>query len=113
MDQMPASAENRCLRCSGKVFYRMADHYVYVVITQTGTVLSRILKLFTGAKYNHASVSFDDSMKTMYSFGRRNPYNPFWGGLVRESPEYGTFKRFHETEALIIALPIDEERYGS
>lgn len=89
----------------------MTEERIYIVVSQTGTMLSRILKLATGAKYNHASVSYDGSLKTMYSFGRLNPYNPFWGGFVRESTEYGTFKRFRDTEALVIALPVDPKLY--
>lgn len=27
----------------------------------------------------------------MYSFGRRHPYNPFWGGFVIESPRTGNW----------------------
>ena len=41
---------------------------VYIVISQTGTVLSRILKLITGAEYNHASISLADDLSVMYSF---------------------------------------------
>ena len=85
----------------------MAEKHIYIVVSQTGTMLSRILKLATGAKYNHASVSYDDSLKTMYSFGRLNPYNPFFGGFVRESTEHGTFKRFRDTEAVVISIPVD------
>ena len=29
---------------------------LYIVISQTGTLLSRILKALTGAEYNHASI---------------------------------------------------------
>ena len=32
----------------------------------------------------------------MYSFGRKNAYNPFFGGMVKESVDTGTFKRFTE-----------------
>ncbi len=84
--------------------------YIYIVVTQTGTVLSRLLKVITHAKYNHVSVSLDPTLNTMYSFGRRNPYNPFWGGFVMESPHYGTFRRFSETEAVVLCLPVSEEK---
>ena len=50
---------------------------IFIVISQTGTVLSRILKRITGAEYNHASLSLSPDLKKMYSFGRRHPYNPF------------------------------------
>ena len=67
---------------------------IYVVLTYTGTVLSRFVKLFTKGEYSHVSISLDENLEEMYSFGRINPYIPFWGGFVQESPHYGTFKRF-------------------
>ena len=86
---------------------------IYIVVSQTGTVLSRILKVITGAEYNHASLCLDNDLKCMYSFGRKNPYNPFLGGFVLESLNHGTFKRFSNTTAKIICLEIDEEKYNS
>ena len=74
------------------------NRQLYIVISQTGTLLSRILKQITGAEYNHASISLSRDLERMYSFGRRHPYNPFWGGFVIESPRTGTFKRFSETK---------------
>lgn len=84
---------------------------IYIVLSQTGTVLSRILKLFTGAEYNHASVSLSLDLQQMYSFGRRYPYNPFCGGFIKESPDGGVFKRFDKTRAVVIAVDIDEQKY--
>ena len=84
---------------------------IYIVITQTGTILSRILKLFTGAEYNHSSVSLSSDLSQMYSFGRKHPYNAIWGGFVVESITAGTFKRFYKTKAIVIAVDIDEELY--
>lgn len=87
------------------------QRYIYIVISQTGTMLSRLLKVITGAKYNHASISLTKDLKTMYSFGRLWAYNPFWGGFVKESLHYGTFRRFSNTDAVIAAIPIEEECY--
>lgn len=84
---------------------------LYIVISQTGTLLSRILKLVTGAEYNHASIGVSADLKKLYSFGRRHPYNPFWGGFVMESPCRGTFKRFSNTKVVVIAVEIQEEQY--
>ena len=63
-----------------------SNKQLYIVISQTGTLLSRILKYITGAEYNHASISLSRDLDKMYSFGRRHPYYPFWGGFVIESP---------------------------
>ena len=84
---------------------------IYIVVSQTGTILSRILKIITGDRYNHVSLSLDKDLDTMYSFGRRQPYNPFWGGMVRESTRYGTFRRFRKTQAVVLEVPVDGELY--
>ncbi len=84
---------------------------LYIVVSQTGTILSRILKKITGAPYNHVSVSLDKNLNQMYSFGRINPYNPVWGGFVSESPDKGTFKRFHKTDAIILTRDISKEQH--
>lgn len=85
--------------------------YVYIVLTQTGTILSKILKTLTGAKYNHASISLEEDLSCMYSFGRKFPRNPFVGGFVQESPTNGTFKRFTNTEVLIFKIEVSTEQY--
>lgn len=84
---------------------------VFIVVTQTGTILSQILRMVTGDAYNHASISVDDSLRTLYSFGRRHPYNPIWGGFVQESPDSGTFGRFTRTRARVLQVPVTEEQY--
>lgn len=89
----------------------MSDKKIYIVLSQTGTILSRVLKMITGSEYNHASVSLQPDLSYMYSFGRRHPYNPFWGGFVKESPNFGTFKRFSETRAVVLAIPVDDDTY--
>lgn len=84
---------------------------IYLVVTQSGSALSALLKRVTGAKYNHVSVSLRRDLALMYSFGRRRPYNPFWGGFVQESASFGTFKRFSETEAVVVRLSVTPAQY--
>ena len=90
---------------------RVMDNSIYVVISQTGTVLSRILRMITRREYNHASISFCNDLNIMYSFGRNNPYNPFWGGFVKESASFGTFKRFSGTKVIVLKLETKEDTY--
>ncbi len=82
---------------------------VYIVLSQTGTILSRVLKLITRAPYNHASIALSEDLQTMYSFGRLNPYNPFIGGFVQESPSAGTFKRFKNTRVMVLEMEVGAE----
>ena len=39
------------------------NRQLYIVISQTGTLLSRILKQITGAEYNHASISLSRDLE--------------------------------------------------
>lgn len=87
----------------------MKRNRVYIVLTDTGSVLTRAIKFFTKAPYNHVSISFDPTFKTLYSFGRKRPNNPFAGGFVEESFYEGTFKRFDKTSCMVLEMDIDED----
>ncbi len=84
---------------------------IYIVLTHTGTLLSRIIKDFTKDEFSHVSIALDRELKQMYSFGRLHPYNPFWGGFVHEYIDKGTFKRFKKTKAKVYYLRVTEEQY--
>ena len=85
---------------------------VYIVLTYTGTILSRLVRGYTGKEYAHVSLALDKELKEMYSFGRLNPYNPFIGGFVHESIDYGTFKRFYKTKTKIYSLEVNDEQFN-
>ena len=84
---------------------------IYIVLSQSGSNLSRFLKLVTREPYNHASIAFNDSLEIMYSFGRVRPYNPFVGGFVCESSSFGTFKRFRNTRIRVVEIDVSREAY--
>ncbi len=84
---------------------------IYIVLTYTGTTLSKIVKFYTRKEYSHVSISLNKDLTEMYSFGRLNAYVPFIGGFVKESPKYGTFKRFHNTISKIYSMDVSDEIY--
>lgn len=84
---------------------------IYIILTYTGTILSRIVRVYTKKEYSHVSISLDQDLTQMYSFGRLNAYNPFIGGFVQEGIDKGTFKRFKKTKTKIYSLEIPEEKY--
>ncbi len=84
---------------------------IYVVVSQSGSIVSCILKLITGKKYNHVSVALDDSLSPMYSFARKYKYWPFFGAFVKEYPDKGTLKRFKNAEIVVVEVPVTEEQY--
>ncbi len=86
---------------------------IYIVLTHTGTNLSKLIKSYTKDEFSHVSIALDCELKEMYSFGRLNPYNPIWGGFVHEYIDKGTFKRFYLTKAKVYALEITDQQYQS
>ncbi|MGM1047503.1 MAG: hypothetical protein ACQEXX_15305 [Bacillota bacterium] len=61
------------------------EQNIWIVLTGTGTWFSRMIRCFTNAPLNHASIAFDSDLHEVYSFGRKQANNPFDGGLVREN----------------------------
>lgn len=57
---------------------------IYILLTDTGTLFTKIIKFFTRKPLNHASIAFDQELKEIYSFGRKQASNPFIGGFVKE-----------------------------
>ncbi len=84
---------------------------IYLVASRSGSIVSRAIGLVTRARYNHVSISLDSTLETMYSFGRRRPSNPFWGGFVAEHPGRGTLARFPETWVRVLRLDVTAAQY--
>ena len=84
---------------------------MYIVLSQSGSFISRALKLYTRAEYNHVSLALDSELEKMYSFGRRYAFSPFPGGFVSESVSFGTFKRFIDSKVAILKLKTDINTY--
>ena len=89
----------------------MRDRYIYLIFTKTGTWLSKLIYIVSNIKYAHASISFDESFRQMYSFGRINPENPFSGGFVEESIYEGVYKKFTKCECMIYRVKVTAGQY--
>jgi hypothetical protein len=82
---------------------------VYIVLTDTGTLFTRMIKQFTRAPLNHASIAFDANLTEVYSFGRKEIHSPWRGGFVRENM-YGLF--FQHAQCAIYRCRISETQYA-
>lgn len=86
----------------------MENKKIYILLTDTGTLFTRIIKSFTKKQYNHASISFDAELSEVYSFGRKNMRNPLNGGFVQENVKAGLFKN---ADCMIYSLTVTNEQY--
>ena len=80
---------------------------VYLLLTDTGSLLSQTIKRFTQQKYNHCSLAFDLELKQTYSFGRKQPWNPINGGFVQEDVHSDFFLT---SDCTVFSLTVTEEQ---
>lgn len=88
-----------------------SDKAVYIVLTDTGTWLSRAIGWYTGETLNHASLAFDKELNEVYSFGRKVPDNPFIGGFVREDFNNDWFLKGRGAHCAIYRCPVSDSAY--
>lgn len=84
---------------------------IYIMLSQVGTLVSKSIKLYTKARYNHSSIGVDPNLRVFYSFARRIRYFPLIGGFITEVVNEGMFKYHPETECAIYAKKVDNATY--
>src|SRR3954452_16980179 len=89
----------------------MRSRNIYILLTDTGTWFSRLIKLYTKAPYNHASISLDDNLEELYSFGRKVYYNPLSAGFIKEELNQGVFLYKKNTKCILYKVAISENQY--
>ncbi|MGI6450656.1 MAG: hypothetical protein ACOX3R_10300 [Desulfitobacteriia bacterium] len=89
----------------------MQKYHLYIVLTRTKTVLSRLIQFFTKGTYTHAALSLDRELKQMYSFGRKVPYNPVIGGFMQERIDRGLYKLQKTLPGIIMEIEVSKEQY--
>ncbi len=87
------------------------NNTVYILLTHSGSLLSKCIKMYTKEPYTHVSIALDKNLKELYSFGRINPYNPIFGGFVKEDIVNGTYSRFPETRCAFYSLSLNDIQY--
>jgi hypothetical protein len=86
---------------------------IYIVLSHTGTIISKSIKLYTRAQYSHVSISFNQDLSHLYSFGRRRIHNPFSGGFVKDGRNQGIYRKYKKTCCTVYEVDVDEQKYES
>ena len=85
---------------------------IYIILSQSGTFISRMLKFFSHDEFNHSSICVDDSFEKFYSFGRIKINNPFHGGFLIENAFTHVFGKFEKIPCMILKLPVTDAQYA-
>lgn len=87
----------------------MKTQPIYILLTDTGTWFTRLIRWFTNAPFNHVSIVFDEQLREIYSFGRKRPRNPLFAGFVKENVYTGTYVYFQNTRCVLLKYHVTEE----
>jgi hypothetical protein len=82
------------------------DENMYIVISNTGSPASELISVFTQTQYNHASLAFDEKLRTIISYnGGERVYPP---GLNQEMLKF--FMKKPDASILVYSLPATRQQ---
>lgn len=85
---------------------------IYLTVMHSGTLFSRIVRLFTGSKtYSHTGIAFDKSLNPMYSFGRLFYFTPLPGGFVHEGLGTKFYNHYPKGKLVVYEISATQEQY--
>ncbi|SDK17986.1 hypothetical protein [Sediminibacillus albus] len=87
----------------------MDTRKVFILFSDTGTVLGKAINICTNSTMNHVSIAFDPELTEVYSFGRKRPRNPFIGGFVKENVSTAFFRN---TTCAVYSFTITNQEYN-
>ena len=84
----------------------------YIVLSHSNTLMARVVRIFTGAYWNHTSLALSGELNEFYSFGRKNPRLLFPAGFISEGVHTGYFGLKPKTKIAVYEAQMTDEEYG-
>lgn len=84
---------------------------VYILLTKSNTVCSKIIYQFTKGRYTHASISLDADFEYLYSFARKYRYSMLPAGFVRENLYKGIMGNSDDMNCAVYELEVTNLTY--
>lgn len=88
----------------------MEKNYIYIVLTRTGTFLSKTIGLVTGKRYTHVSIADDLMLTHMYSFCRDRRNSPLPANFNHEDILTEVFGACKTIPCEIYRIPATDEQ---
>lgn len=84
---------------------------IYILLTKSGTFVSKMVGLLTSDQYTHVSVSFEESLQPMYSSSRKNGETMFPAGPCLENFNRGYLLKHPMIPCALYELEVTDEVY--
>lgn len=83
---------------------------VYVVLSRSGSKFSKMLQFFSKMEYTHVSLSLQEDLSEMYSFGRQNIQMPWIAGFITEQPNTGMYALYN-SKCEVLSFDVSDQAY--
>lgn len=90
---------------------KLNKKFIYIIVSRTDTTLGKVIQKKLGVHYNHCSISLDESLENIFSFGRKELHNVFRAGFVRESKSEGFFAKHNSSDIVVLQIPVTETQW--
>ena len=87
------------------------SYKIYVLLTRTGTKVSKLINKATKAPVTHSSLCVDPHLTEFYSFGRYHPRFVLPGGFVKETLSSGVFGNCPNAPCVLLEARVSKEGY--
>ena len=87
------------------------QRYVYVLLTGTNTIIAKLIRLYTRKPFSHVSLALDAELEELYSFARKQRFNPLNSGFVKEDLNKGVFGADKNAKCGVYQVPVTDEQY--
>ena len=84
---------------------------VYILLSKTGTVPSRLIHGMTRGTFTHASIALTPETDRFYSYARRTLKNPLKAGLIVEDIHTFVFAQYPDAPCALYTIEISDEAY--
>lgn len=84
---------------------------IYILLTRSTTLVSRMIHYTTSADYTHVSIAFDEDLKQLYSSARKNGRTMFPAGPCKENLRKGYYKKHMNIPCSLYKLEVTDEVY--
>ncbi len=85
---------------------------IYLLLTRSTSLPSRLIGLFTSEPFTHVSIAFDRELTVLYSFARKYPTLPLPAGLMEEHIDRGFYRRQGDIPCALLRMDVPDKIYS-
>lgn len=85
---------------------------IYLLLTRSTSLPSRLIGLFTSEPFTHVSIAFDRELTVLYSFARKYPAVPLPAGLMEEHIDRGFYRKQGDIPCALLQIDVPDKIYS-